>query len=154
MQRGETSTGGTLAATAKILGQQVADHHLARFDKAKQAFFARADASTGGQIAQAIRKKYGLDEKDEDEDEASPSRAETAIGSEADSSAEATPNHEQSQSHGHASGPKHPADWMTGDDPMTEKQWAFLERKLGDDFDPNMTKAEAAMLIDELVNGG
>jgi len=151
MQRGETSTGGTLAATAKILGQQVADHHLARFDKAKQAFFARADASTGGQIAQAIRKKYGLDEKDEDEGEATPSRAETAIESEADSSADATANHEQP--HNHASGPKHPADWMTGDDPMTEKQWAFLERKLGDDFDPNMTKAEAAMLIDELVNG-
>ena len=76
-----------------------------------------------------------------------------AIGSEsdttdpADSSGDDLPTAQD-----HASGLRHPADWVTGDEPMTDKQWALLELKLGDQFDPNLTKAEAAILIDEILN--
>ena len=51
-----------------------------------------------------------------------------------------------------SAGYKHPADWLSGDEPMTAKQWALLEYKLEDRFDPNLTKAEAAILIDEILD--
>jgi DUF3072 family protein len=50
-----------------------------------------------------------------------------------------------------------PADWKTGDEPMTSAQRSYLEtltREAGEDFDPDevleLTKAEAAIRIEEL----
>ncbi len=48
---------------------------------------------------------------------------------------------------------KDPDDWVTGDEPMTGPQASYLEtlcREAGEEFDPNVTKAEASRLIDEL----
>ena len=56
----------------------------------------------------------------------------------------------------HAENPglqKAPEDWKTGDEPMTAAQRSYLEtlaRDLGEEFDENLTKAEASQLIDEL----
>jgi uncharacterized damage-inducible protein DinB len=48
---------------------------------------------------------------------------------------------------------KDPADWKTGDEPMTAAQASYL-RTLSDQadepFDENLTKAEASRRIDEL----
>jgi hypothetical protein len=46
-----------------------------------------------------------------------------------------------------------PDDWKTGDEPMTDAQRSYLEtlcRETGEDFDENLTKAEASKRIDEL----
>jgi hypothetical protein len=48
-----------------------------------------------------------------------------------------------------------PHDWKTGDEPMTAAQRSYLEtlaREAGEDFDPDtrLTKAEAALRIEEL----
>ncbi len=48
-----------------------------------------------------------------------------------------------------------PEHWKTGDEPMTTAQRAYLEtltREAGETFDPDtsMTKAEAALRIEEL----
>jgi hypothetical protein len=48
---------------------------------------------------------------------------------------------------------KDPDDWVTGDEPMTGPQASYLRtlcQEAGEDFDENMTKAEASQLIDEL----
>ena len=48
---------------------------------------------------------------------------------------------------------KDPSDWTTGDEPMTGPQASYLEtlcREAGEEFDPNLTKARASQLIDEL----
>jgi hypothetical protein len=48
---------------------------------------------------------------------------------------------------------KDPSDWTTGDEPMTGPQASYLEtlcREAGEQFDPNLTKAEASRRIDEL----
>jgi hypothetical protein len=48
---------------------------------------------------------------------------------------------------------KDPADWTTGDEPMTGAQESYvhtLARKAGEEVDDDMTKAEASMKIDEL----
>jgi hypothetical protein len=48
---------------------------------------------------------------------------------------------------------KDPADWKTGDEPMTPAQRSYLEtlaRDSGEEFDENLTKAEASIRIDEL----
>jgi hypothetical protein len=48
---------------------------------------------------------------------------------------------------------KDPEDWVTGDEPMTGPQESYLRtlsREAGREFDPNLTKAEASKLIDEL----
>ena len=48
---------------------------------------------------------------------------------------------------------KDPSDWTTGDEPMTGPQASYLEtlcREAGEEFDPNMTKADASRRIDEL----
>jgi hypothetical protein len=50
---------------------------------------------------------------------------------------------------------KNPADWTTGDEPMTGPQASYLQTLLQqagreDDFDPSLTKAKASELIDEL----
>ncbi len=155
-QRGSTAIGsaGTLVAAAKILGEHAVQHQLGRLRLAKEAFLAHADQTTGGQIAQAIRNSYGLD-----------NRSSTTISNETSSLVEPmTPSMEASAldvadtadtaNTSPQSGPEHPTDRDAGNDPMTDKQWQLLEQKLGDEVDPSMTKAEAALLIEELLNDG
>ena len=46
-----------------------------------------------------------------------------------------------------------PAEWKTGDEPMTDAQRSYLEtlsRETGEPFDETLTKAEASKRIDEL----
>jgi hypothetical protein len=48
---------------------------------------------------------------------------------------------------------KDPDDWTTGDEAMTGPQRSYLQtlcREAGEEFDPNLTKAEASKKIDEL----
>ena len=48
---------------------------------------------------------------------------------------------------------KDPADWVTGDEPMTGAQKSYLKTLSEEahvDFDENLTKAEASRRIDEL----
>ena len=48
---------------------------------------------------------------------------------------------------------KDPADWVTGDEPMTGAQASYLEtlsRQVGEDPPDDLTKAEASERIDEL----
>lgn len=110
---------------------------------------ARADSTTGGQIAQAIRKKYGLDKEPEEAGAKKSDLSPRASTSAQDAAQQPTSPHSHVAS---TSRSNHPADWVTGDEPMTEKQWLFLQRRLGEDVDPDMTKAEASMLIDELLH--
>ena len=48
---------------------------------------------------------------------------------------------------------KDPADWVTGEEPMTGPQASYLRtlsQEAGEDFDESITKAEASQRIDEL----
>ena len=48
---------------------------------------------------------------------------------------------------------KDPADWKTGDEPMTGAQRSYIEtlaEEVGERVDPNLSKAEASKKIDEL----
>lgn len=48
---------------------------------------------------------------------------------------------------------KDPADWTTGDQPMTGAQASYLKtlsEEAGEPFDPELTKAEASFRIDAL----
>jgi hypothetical protein len=48
---------------------------------------------------------------------------------------------------------KDPDDWTTGDEPMTGAQQSYLttlSTEAGEEFDENLTKAEASKRIDEL----
>ncbi len=48
---------------------------------------------------------------------------------------------------------KDPADWTTGDEPVTGPQRSYLEtlaREAGEDVPADLTKAQASQLIDEL----
>jgi hypothetical protein len=48
---------------------------------------------------------------------------------------------------------KDPEDWVTGGEPMTEAQASYLKtlsKVAGEEFDPDLTKAEASLRIDEL----
>ena len=48
---------------------------------------------------------------------------------------------------------KNPDNWVTGDEPMTGAQRSYLStlsQEAGEDFDENLTKAEAAKRIEEL----
>ena len=48
---------------------------------------------------------------------------------------------------------KDPSDWVTGDESMTGPQASYLKtlsREAGEEFDPDLTKAEASQKIDEL----
>jgi Protein of unknown function (DUF3072) len=54
---------------------------------------------------------------------------------------------------GHDALQKAPEEWKTGDEPMTPAQRSYLEtlaRDVGEEFDENLTKAEASQRIDEL----
>ena len=48
---------------------------------------------------------------------------------------------------------KEPENWTTGDEPMTGAQKSYLStlsEEAGEEFDENLTKAEASIKIDEL----
>ncbi len=48
---------------------------------------------------------------------------------------------------------KDPQDWVTGEEPMTGPQASYLQtlcQEAGEEFDPNMTKAQASAKIEEL----
>jgi len=48
---------------------------------------------------------------------------------------------------------KDPEDWVTGGEPMTGAQASYLKtlcEETGEDFDENLTKAQASERIDEL----
>ena len=48
---------------------------------------------------------------------------------------------------------KDPEDWVTGDEEMTGAQRSYLQtlcEEAGEEFEPNLTKAEASKRIDEL----
>jgi hypothetical protein len=48
---------------------------------------------------------------------------------------------------------KDPDDWVTGEEQMTGPQASYLKtlsREAGEDFDPELNKAEASKKIDEL----
>ncbi len=48
---------------------------------------------------------------------------------------------------------KDPEDWVTGDEQMTGPQASYLKtlaQEAGEEFDPNLTKAEASKKIDAL----
>ena len=52
-----------------------------------------------------------------------------------------------------ANAQKDPDDWVTGDESMTGPQASYLKtlaQEAGEDFDPELTKAEASKKIDEL----
>lgn len=53
----------------------------------------------------------------------------------------------------HENPQKDPADWTTGDEPMTGPQRSYLKtlcHEAGEEFDETLTKAEASRRIDEL----
>ena len=48
---------------------------------------------------------------------------------------------------------KDPDEWVTGEEPMTGAQASYLKTladEAGEEFDPNLTKADASKRIDEL----
>ena len=48
---------------------------------------------------------------------------------------------------------KDPKDWVTGDEPMTGAQASYLRtlcEETGEEFDENLTKAQASEMIDRL----
>jgi hypothetical protein len=48
---------------------------------------------------------------------------------------------------------KDPDDWVTGEEPMTGAQASYLEtlsEEAGEQFEPDLTKADASKRIDEL----
>ena len=48
---------------------------------------------------------------------------------------------------------KDPSDWVTGDESMTAPQASYLKtlaQEAGEEFDPELSKAEASKKIDEL----
>lgn len=48
---------------------------------------------------------------------------------------------------------KDPEDWVTGDEEMTGAQRSYLQtlcEEAGEEFDPDLTKADASKRIDEL----
>ena len=48
---------------------------------------------------------------------------------------------------------KDPSDWVTGDEQMTGPQASYLKtlaQEAGEEFDPELSKAEASKKIDEL----
>lgn len=52
-----------------------------------------------------------------------------------------------------ANAEKNPDDWVTGDEAMTGPQASYLQtlsREADEEFDPELTKAEASIKIDDL----
>jgi len=53
----------------------------------------------------------------------------------------------------HGNRDKDPADWTTGDEPMTGAQASYLKtlsEEAGESFDPGLSKADASRRIDDL----
>lgn len=52
-----------------------------------------------------------------------------------------------------ANAEKDPQDWVTGEEPMTGPQASYLQtlaQEAGEEFDPNLSKADASRKIEEL----
>lgn len=48
---------------------------------------------------------------------------------------------------------RNPEQWVTGDEPMTGPQSSYLQtlcQEAGEEFDPNLTKAQASSRIEQL----
>ena len=57
------------------------------------------------------------------------------------------------QQHPTGNAVKDPDDWVTGDEPMTGAQASYLEtlsEEAGEEFDPELSKADASKKIDAL----
>ena len=57
------------------------------------------------------------------------------------------------KAHPEGNAEKDPQDWVTGDEPMTGAQASYLKtlcEETGEEFEPNLTKAEASKRIDGL----
>ena len=62
-------------------------------------------------------------------------------------------SNQQNQNDTQQNAVKDPDDWVTGDESMTGPQASYLEtlaREAGEEFDPELTKAEASKKIDAL----
>ena len=62
-------------------------------------------------------------------------------------------NHEADEQAKPSNAEKDPHQWVTGDESMTGAQASYLQtlsEEAGEEFDPNLTKAEASLRIDEL----
>ena len=62
-------------------------------------------------------------------------------------------NAENPKTHPTSNAEKDPADWTTGDEPMTGAQASYLKtlsEEAGEPFEDGMTKANASIRIDEL----
>ena len=60
---------------------------------------------------------------------------------------------DQTQSTPTSNTEKDPAEWVTGDEPMTGAQQSYLQtlsQEANEPFDPDISKAEASRRIDEL----
>ncbi len=57
------------------------------------------------------------------------------------------------KAHPHGNAVKNPEDWVTKDEAMTGAQASYLQtlcEEAEQEFDPQLTKAEASLMIDEL----
>ena len=57
------------------------------------------------------------------------------------------------KTHPEGNAEKDPHDWVTGDEPMTGAQASYLKtlcEETGEEFNENLTKAEASEMIDKL----
>ncbi|WP_419816672.1 DUF3072 domain-containing protein [Glacieibacterium sp.] len=62
---------------------------------------------------------------------------------------------ENPKTHPTSNAVKDPSDWTTGDQPMTGAQASYLKtlsEEAHEDFDPELSKADASIRIDELQN--
>ena len=62
-------------------------------------------------------------------------------------------HHANPKDHPTGNAEKDPADWTTGDEPMTGAQASYLKtlsEEAGEGFDETLTKADASLRIDEL----
>lgn len=60
---------------------------------------------------------------------------------------------ENPKTHPESNAEKDPADWVTGEEPMTGAQASYLKtlcEETGEDFDDTLTKADASVMIDRL----
>ena len=61
--------------------------------------------------------------------------------------------HENPKTHPTSNAVKDPHEWTTGDQPMTGAQASYLQtlsEEAGEEFDPELNKADASKKIDEL----
>ncbi len=60
---------------------------------------------------------------------------------------------ENPKTHPESNAEKDPSDWVTGEEPMTGAQASYLKtlcEETGEDFDENLSKADASLMIDRL----